>query len=185
MRWDLLFADLEGQLEAAAGDALDADIADRTRREVAQTTLEGRLRGVSGLVVELSVAGIGPIVGEARSVGPGWVMLQVAGAMPAVVATRHVYGARDLPVMARELAGADESSQAGLAQVLRVLARDRTVMVIVLADGATVTGTVDRVGTDYLDLAEHSLDEPRRATLIRGIRTIALSAVAVVRPRLE
>jgi hypothetical protein len=72
-----------------------------------------------------------------------------------------------------------------LTPVLRVLARDRTVTTIVLADGVVLTGTIDRVGTDYLDLAEHPLDEPRRASAIRGIRTLALSRVAVLRPRLE
>lgn len=186
MRWDRLFADLEGQLEAAAAGRLDADIADRTRRELAATTFEGRLRAAAGRVVELSVAGIGAMTGELRRVGPGWLMVEIAGGPPAVVAARFVTAARDLPVATREVDDAASQDPAtGLVAVLRVLARDRTATAVVLATGATFTGTVDRVGTDYLDLAEHSLDEPRRSSVIRGVRTLATSAVAVLRPRLE
>jgi hypothetical protein len=37
------------------------------------------------------------------------------------------------------------------------------------------------VGADHLELAEHAADQPRRATAVRGVRAIALPAVAVVR----
>jgi hypothetical protein len=69
--------------------------------------------------------------------------------------------------------------------VVRVLCRDRTATGVVLAVGASLSGTIDRVGIDYLDLAEHPLDEPRRSSAVTGIRTIPLSAVAVLRPRLD
>ncbi|HWC34923.1 MAG TPA: hypothetical protein VG650_08850 [Mycobacteriales bacterium] len=191
MRWNRLFADLEAQLEAAADDELDAEVADRTRRELAATTFEGRLRAAAGRVVELSVIGAGRLVGQPRRVGRGWLLLQVDGGPPAVVATGFVAGARDLPVAAREYdgerlaTGRPGEQPAGLAHVLRVLARDRTATAVVLVDGTTLTGTIDRVGTDYLDLAEHSLDEPRRSSAVRAVRTVAFSTVAVLRPRLE
>lgn len=185
MRWDQLFADLETQLDAAADHELDAEIAVRTRREFAATSLDGRLRAATGGVVELSVVGLGRIVGSVRRVGQGWLMLEVVGALPAVIASRLVTAVRDLPVATRELANDTAIDAAtGIAHVLRVLARDRTPTAVVMADGLMVTGTIDRVGIDYLDLAEHSLDEPRRPAVIRGVRTLALSAVAAVRPRL-
>lgn len=185
MRWELLFADLETQLDAAADGDLHAEIAERTRRELAATSIEGRLRAASGRVIELSIAGVGAIAGAARRTGPGWLLLDVPGGLPAVVATRLVVTVRDLPVAARELATDDVTPEVGLPHVLRVLARDRTPTAIVMADGSRLTGTIDRVGIDYLDLAEHSLDEPRRSSAIRGVRTLALSAVAMLRPRLE
>jgi hypothetical protein len=186
MRWDALFTDLEIQLDAAADDVLDSEVAERTRREFASTSFEGRLRAASGRFVELTVDGIGTIAGGVRRVGPGWVLLDVRAGLPAVIATRFVSAARDLPVSAREMKPDDGvARELGLAPVLRVLSRDRTATTVVLADGRSFTGTVDRVGTDYLDLAEHSVDEPRRSTVIRGVRTLGLSAVAVLRPRLE
>jgi hypothetical protein len=180
-----LFTDLEMQLQAAADEALAVEVAERTRREFAATSFEGRLRAACGCRVELSVAGAGVVTGDARRVGPGWLLLDVPGGLPAVIALRAVVAARDLPVSAREEPREDPSQDLGLGHVLRVLARDRTATVLVCQDGASFTGTVDRVGIDYVDLAEHSLDEARRSSLVRGVRTVGLSAVALLRPRLE
>jgi hypothetical protein len=44
-----------------------------------------------------------------------------------------------------------------------------------------VTGTLDRVGADYVELAEHPADLPRRAEAVQGVRAIVIAAVAVVR----
>lgn len=185
-RWDLLFADLETQLDSVAEDALHAEVAERTRRELAATSLDGRLRAASGRVVELSIAGVGAMIGEARRTGPGWLLLDVPGGLPAVIATRLITAARDLPLAARELPDSEAvGHEVGLSHVLRVLARDRTSTAVVMSDGSRFTGTIDRVGVDYLDLAEHSLDEPRRSSEVRGIRTLALSGVALLRPRLQ
>jgi hypothetical protein len=37
------------------------------------------------------------------------------------------------------------------------------------------------VGADYVELAEHAADEPRRAEAVRGVRAVVITAVAVVR----
>jgi hypothetical protein len=186
VRWDRLFADLETQLDAAADGELAAAIAERTRREFAATSIEGRLRAAAGRPIELSIAGAGVIGGTARRSGSGWLLLDVPGGAPAVIATRLIAAARDLPVAARELPPDEAAApEVGLAHVLRVLARDRTPTAVVMADGSRFTGTIDRVGIDYLDLAEHALDEVRRSSVIRGVRTLALPAVALLRPRLE
>jgi hypothetical protein len=42
-------------------------------------------------------------------------------------------------------------------------------------------GTLDRVGADYVELAEHPADAPRRAEAVQGVRAIVIGAVAVVR----
>ncbi|MGN6474103.1 MAG: hypothetical protein ACTHK4_10730, partial [Mycobacteriales bacterium] len=145
MRWQRLFSDLETQLDAAADDELDAEVADRTRRELAATSFEGRLRGAAGHVIELLVTGVGALTGEARRVGPGWVLLDVAGGTPAVVVTGFVTGVRDLPVASREVGGGGVTSgDGGVTQVLRVLSRDRTATAVLLADGTALTGTIDR-----------------------------------------
>jgi hypothetical protein len=44
-----------------------------------------------------------------------------------------------------------------------------------------VTGTLDRVGADYAEMAEHPADEPRRRDAVQGVRAVVIGAVAVVR----
>jgi hypothetical protein len=52
---------------------------------------------------------------------------------------------------------------------------------ILLEDGGTLTGTLDRVGADYVELAAHPADEPRRTEAVQGVRAVVIDAVAVVR----
>src|SRR6266540_770725 len=63
---------------------------------------------------------------------------------------------------------------------LRELARRREPVRLELADGNVVGGTIELVGNDHLELAEHDLGEARRASAVTGRRLLALAAVAVV-----
>jgi hypothetical protein len=75
-----------------------------------------------------------------------------------------------------------------LRRAVRGLARDRAQVQAVLVDSAVVTGTIDRVGADFCELAEHPLDQARRGSAVQGVTAVALSALAVVRtavPRLD
>jgi hypothetical protein len=60
------------------------------------------------------------------------------------------------------------------------MARDRSAVSVITDDGAGLTGTIDRVGADFVEVAEHPLGEPRRAGAVRAVHTVALDAVAVV-----
>ena len=54
-------------------------------------------------------------------------------------------------------------------------------MQVVLDEGTSVTGTIDRVGADYVELAEHPVDLHRRSGAVHGVRTVVIDAVVVVR----
>jgi hypothetical protein len=184
MRWERLFGDLEAQLAAEGAVELDAEVADRTRAELARTSFEDRLRGVVGREVVLVLAEAEALRGRLRQVGAGWLIVDDTSETSAIVILAAVTGVRDLPVSSRG-AGVDGAvaGRLGIGQVLRVLARDRTPTSVALRDGTRVTGTIDRVGANYFDLAEHPLDEPRRHGTATTSRTIPLAAVAVMRPR--
>jgi hypothetical protein len=49
-----------------------------------------------------------------------------------------------------------------------------------LVDGTAVGGTIEAVGSDYLEVAEHDLGEARRRPAVRARRFIGFAAVAAV-----
>ena len=185
VRWDDLFADLEGQLAAEAARDLDAEVADRTRREAARVRLVDRLRAAAGdaVPVVLAVRGLpAPLEGVVTGVGPDWVLVrsragEVLVHLPAVdwltgLGSRAVEPGSEGPVEARF----------GLGAALRALARDRAHVRAVLVDGLAFGGTLDRVGADHVELAEHPDDEPRRAGAVRQVRVLPFAGLALVRP---
>jgi hypothetical protein len=95
---------------------------------------------------------------------------------PAILSGRRV------PVAA--LAAAANPSVADrldVGHVLRMIARDRVGVTVLLRDGSRLAGTIDRVGADFLDLAEHLVGEPRRARQVSGLRMVAFAGLAAVR----
>jgi hypothetical protein len=53
-----------------------------------------------------------------------------------------------------------------------------------LTDGRTVIGTLDRVGADFVELAEHAAGEPRRAAEVRDVLLLPVQAIVLVRRQL-
>jgi hypothetical protein len=47
--------------------------------------------------------------------------------------------------------------------------------------GGLATGTIDKVGADHLDLAEHPADAMRRTTALTGHRVVPFTAIGIVR----
>ena len=66
------------------------------------------------------------------------------------------------------------------ALALRELARRREPVRVELADGTSCDGTIEAVGSDYLELAEHDLGEARRRLAVRARRFIGFAAVVAV-----
>ena len=182
MRWDRLFADLDAQLAAADAAELAGEVSDRTRREVARLHLADRARLAVGAQVSIGLGAAGTVTGRLERGGPGWWLLTGAAGIDQLVCTDAVTWVSGLPALA---ADPDEQSpvqaRLGLSYALRGIARDRSPVTVVLRDGSTCAGTIDRVGADFVDLAEHPPGEPRRSGVVRSARTLALPAIAVVR----
>ncbi|SDX76749.1 hypothetical protein SAMN05660209_01155 [Geodermatophilus africanus] len=182
MRWQRLFADLQAEFDEAEAAAARAEDATRRRVETGAVRLVDRLAGALGGTVVLRCSGAGDVSGELVEVGADWLLLTGEGRREVLVATAKV---RTVAGLGRATAPAEDPgpvrARLDLRWALRGLARDRSVVQVVLDDGAVYVGTVDGVGADHVELAEHAADQPRRAAAVRGVRAIALPAVAVVR----
>ena len=67
-----------------------------------------------------------------------------------------------------------------LRRALRGLVRDRSAVTVALEDGGHLTGTIDRVGADFVEMAEHPAGEPRRASAVRAVHAVPVGGLAVV-----
>lgn len=173
-----MFADLDAQYDAADAGALASEIADRSRREAALIALADRFRAASGPVT-VAVSGHPPLTGTITGLGSDWVLL-AEGQVEVLVVSAAISWVRDLPLQA----AGDVSRVAGrldLGFALRGIARDRAHVVTLLTDGSAARGTIDRVGRDFLELAEHALDEPRRADAVHSVRAVTFGALAAIR----
>jgi hypothetical protein len=139
------------------------------------------LRCAIGTPLAVSLVGAGDRAGILRRAGAGWLLLEPSSQPQILVMTAAVVSVRGLPVRAADAGDTDVvTSRLGLGHALRIIARDRSPVTIGLCDGSACAGTIDRVGADYLDLAEHPPGEPRRG--ISAVRAVTFGGVAVVRP---
>jgi hypothetical protein len=181
MRWERLFADLENELAAAEAAERDAEVAERTRTEVAKLRLVDRLRVAGGGEVTITVRGGGDWCGTVVDTGPDWVLLGRGHRGDVLVSLDAVSAVTGLPPWSA-VPGTEGrvAERFRIGAVLRGVARDRAAVHVVLRDGSAYRGTVDRVGADFLELAEHDPDEPRRRSAVRRVRLVPFSALAAV-----
>jgi hypothetical protein len=181
MRWEGLFADLEGQLAAEQRRERDDEVAERTRRERALVTLPSRLAAAVGAPVRISLAVGLQVEGDLLDLGEDWVLVRQADAHEVLVPLAAVVTVRAL---GQQSVPARTARRFGLGYALRALARDRaTVAVSLVGDGPRLVGTIDAVGADHLDLAEHPDGLPRRRTNVIAVATVPFAAVVAVESR--
>jgi hypothetical protein len=177
MRWDELFGDLSAQWDAEVRRELDAEVADRTRRERAAVGLYERLGAAGDARVGLGLRTGTTLLGRVADVGDGWVLLAGdAGRMSLV----PFGGLASVTGLTGRAGGTAMGRSFGLGYALRGLSRDRAVVTVTDHSGAGATGTIDGVGRDALDLSEHAADLPRRPENVTGRRLIPFAAVVVV-----
>lgn len=187
MRWDSLFDDLEAQLER-----------ERSAEELALQLEDERLRLARlGMRERLVAIGREPIilhVGSERhrvriaDAGRDWLAVDGEGppAWSGIVPLPAIDGVTLAPPLARSSLRTTEgerpslTERLGLAFVLRDLCRRRRYLRLE-TPGAVLSGTIDRVGRDHLDLALHPPDAPRRESALAEVRMVPLDRVRLVR----
>jgi hypothetical protein len=182
MRWQQLFADLQAQFEVEEAAAERSESASRARAEVGALAITDRLRGALGRPLTLGCGAAGTVTGVLVEVGPDWLLVQDDAARPSLVALAAV---RWVGGLGRRTAPAEPAGPVrghlDLRRALRGLARDRSAVQVLLDEGSVLSGTLDRVGADHAELAEHPTDVPRRAEAVQGVRAVLIRGIAVVR----
>lgn len=180
MRWDQLFDDLEAQLGAEERRERDSEVADRTRRERATVEFGARLAAAVGSTLRLRLLTGVQLQGELLDLGEDWLLLQLETGREAVVPLPSIAGVTGLPVRA---SAARTARRFALGYALRGLSRDRAAVALTDTSGQVLTGTIDVVGADSLDLAEHAIGDSRRPENLRGRQTVPFWAIIAVEAR--
>lgn len=196
MRWDLLFDDLESQLDQEQRDEERALAIEEERLRLGRLTLRDRLGAMARAAADEPAATVRVELRGGRqldlrplSFGRDWMSAAVRD-------PRRVDGqcivplaaiAAILPTRAQldpSLQPSPESStrlaeRIGLPFVLRDLCRRRMPVHLTTDDGR-VHGTLDRVARDHVDLALHEPGSPRRDGEVRGYRIVPLERIILV-----
>ena len=182
MRWDALFADLEQQWCAQDRRELDAEVADRTRAERAAIGLASRLAAGGPDRVEVGLCTGLRLTGGVVDVGEGWVLLDAAGCTSLEPCLVPFAAITSVTGLGRGSTAGGPARRFGLGYALRGLSRNRAVVCLTDLGGGAAVGTIDAVGADVLELAEHPADMARRPENLTGRRLVPFAALALIRP---
>lgn len=185
MEWDRLFEDLEDQIASgweAERAALDAET---ERLRIARLDLRTRL-GVlvdEGGAVAAVLTDSTRVRGRLRAVGADWAAVQPQDAPGLVLLPAHAVELWALDHGALLSSGATAEPLSPLRErmtfgfVVRDLARRRSGVTLRTRSGTVLAGTIDRAGSDHLDLALHDAGSPRRARAVTGFRIVPFASV--------
>lgn len=186
MRFDDLFDDLESQLEAEQGAERRDLEAEEERFRIGRLELRDRI-AAAPRQLDIALRAGGRLRIKRMALGRDWlngIVLEGAPAGTGAVVPLHAISsiALDADGAAASLgpvAAGDLQARLSFAFALRDLARRR--VPVILEGAAPATGTIDRVGRDHLDLAEHDLGQPPRLGTVRSWRIVPFSAFDWVR----
>lgn len=196
MRWDNLFDDLEGQLEhelnADSGDLR----AEEERLRLGRLSLRNRLVSLTadhdpgaGRVLRLALVTGETVTLRPTTFGRDWFAAELLGTaratqcvipLDAIAAVILAPGDVDPSLAPESESAARIMERIGLPFVLRDLCRRRKSVEISTPAGV-LSGTIDRVGRDHLDLAVHAPGTVRRSRDVTQYRIIPLRQIQLVR----
>ena len=197
MRWDNLFDDLESQLEQELGAEEGDLLAEEERLRLGRLTLRDRVVAMTrqgdgaperlrlalrdGSTVTVAVGSVGRdwLVGELIGARRGSSVVPLSAVAALLPTTEQL--ARSVATEPSVEPAVSLSARLGLAFVLRDLCRRRAAVDLSTASGERLHGTIDRVGRDHLDLAEHEPGVPRRAASVGRIRILPFGEILLVR----
>ena len=210
MRWDNLFDDLEGQLEHELNAEDLELRAEEERLRLGRLSLRQRLTSLGGTASGTGTGGVlrlvltsgATLLVRPMTFGRDWLAAEIIDSSSASAgASLPGVPARDAPqcvvpiaaiagvllqsaeVRASLAAPAEPESgvvdRIGFAFVLRDLARRRK-FVEVHTPGGLLSGTIDRIGRDHLDLAMHDRGVPRRTSEVRQYRIVPLAGIQLL-----
>lgn len=183
MRWTELFDDLEAQVAAQEEAERRGEVAEHTRDSWGRVALADRYLADLGRFVRVRVLGGVSLEGKLSELGHGWLVLaDSAGARPreSLVVTANVLTVQGLSGRSDVGRPGRVQRTLGLRHILRALSRDRSTVRAHLVEGGILTGTIDRVGADHLDLGAHPADLPRRTREVHSVLTIPVASLAAL-----
>ncbi|MEK9737093.1 MAG: hypothetical protein VW362_03830 [Candidatus Nanopelagicales bacterium] len=177
-RIDALLAGIVAESGAAADAADDEEIFELERAGRAGVHLLDRLATAD--LVRVEIAGGELVAGRVVAIGRDVVIVAEDGgdwAIPlwGITAVTTWPGTSAWAVAALD--------RLGILAVARSWARERDVVRVHRVGAIPLDGTIDAVGADHLELAEHDPGEPRRADAVRRIVTVPVGAIAALRRR--
>lgn len=183
MRWDALFEDLEAQIAEAAVLGRESEVSERSRADMASIGMADRLRGSRGRSVGVHLVSGTDFMGTLSHAGAESLVIDEDAHQVLIpyAAVSHYTG------MGRHAVGEPSAvrRKLGLANALRSLARDRVPLTVLLARGGAgevrISGVIDRVGRDFLDLAVTPPGEARRASNVVDVATVPFGSLLALR----
>jgi hypothetical protein len=180
VRWDDLFESLDRQFDVLLEIAEDAEQADRARVAFGAVTAAERLAGSLGGTVRLRLPADRQVSGILTRVGPDFLLLRESPSVDLLVAWSAVQGVEGLSMRTGPGPGVVDS-RLDLRKAIRSVSRDRAPVTVHTTHGTELSGTIDRVGADFFELATHAAWEIRRSAAVQGVVLVPLEAVTLVR----
>jgi hypothetical protein len=173
------FEELEAEFEAGLRREAEQEAAAAIRAQAGEIPLWEQLARRSGTEAVVR-AGSRLLRGTLLTVYPDFLVLQQPDGGQHLI--RFQAATVALPPSPPALQPAPDAAarRFRFALAMRELARRREPVRVELADGNTVDGTIETVGSDHLELAEHQAGEARRETAVRARRFAAFAAIAFV-----